>query len=302
MLIYWITLPIALIAVIILLVTVLRHWKEIRLLDPTSIKEEQERQKRDDLITQRFDRVTSEGLAPVKAAAARGMVAAKKAYRGTLRKLQDLQGFYEKAKTPFANLAPSVNKERVKGLIDEARSLARDQKWAEAERRFIEALSLDSRQWDAYKGLAVLYLKQKLYAQARETFEFLAKSKKADDVCFAGLADIAEAEGNMTLAEEMRRKAVEVRPRLPNRQAELAEHYVKTGDAAKAWPFAKRAVELDEKSSRYLELSLEVAILLRDREEARRRYDKLRVLSDDRSRIESFKTRIDALAQPGSMA
>lgn len=297
MFIYWITLPIAFIAITVLIVTVLRHWKEIRLLDPSSIKEEQERQKRDDLITRRFHRVTNEGLAPIKAAGAKGVQAAKNVYRITLRKLQAMQGFYEKAKTPFATLTPSANKERVKGLIDEARSLARDQKWAEAERRYIEALSLDSRQWDAYKGLAVLYLKQRLYSQARETFEFLAKSKKADDVCFAGLADIAEIEGNMLLAEEMRRKAVEIRPRLANRQAELAEQYIKMGDASKAWPYAKRAVELDEKSSKYLEISLEVAILLRNRDEARRRYDKLRVLSDDRSKLQSFKERLDDLSK-----
>ena len=295
--IYWITLPIALIALAIITAVVLKHWKEIRLLDPDSIREEQEKKKRDALILQRFERVTNDGMQPFKSLGTKGVKAAKESYRRMLRRLEALQNFYDKAKTPLAHISPTT-KERVKVILDEARSLARDQKWAEAERRFIEVLSIDDRQWDAYKGLGVLYLKQKLYPQAKDTFEFLMKSKKADDICFAGLAEIAEVEGNMTVAEDMRRRAMELRPRLANRQAELAEHYVKVGDATKAWPYAKRAVELDEKSSKYLELSLEVAILLRDRDEARKRYDKLRVLSDDRAKQQAFKDRIDALAQP----
>jgi tetratricopeptide (TPR) repeat protein len=194
-------------------------------------------------------------------------------------------------------MSPTV-KDRIKLLLNDARSLSRDLKWADAERRYIEALGIDPHCWDAYKGLGQIYLKQDLLPQAKETFNFLLKSNKADDVCFAALADIAEEERDLVLAEDMRRKAVEFRPRLANRHAELAEFYVKQGFPDKAWPSAKRAAELDSKSAKYLEISLETAILLGERNEARKRYDKLRVLSQDRPKLQALKERIDEMPGP----
>ncbi len=290
-----ILLSITALSVIVMAVLVLRHWKEIRLLNPDSIKEERERQKRDELLQQRFVRMTKEKVGPFKAIILRATTDVKKFYHAVYLKYVRLEKFYSQAKSPFASVAPSV-KDRIKLLLDEARSLARDLKWADAERRYLEVLGTDQRNVDAYKGLGMIYLKQKLYPQARETFEYLVKSKKADDIAFAALAEIEEAEGNVSAAETMRRSAIEVRPRLANRHADLAEFYIAHDQVARAWPYAKRANELDPKSAKYLELSVEVAILLGDRNEAKRRYDKLRLLSEDQPKLQSLKDRIEAIA------
>ena len=263
-------------------------------MNPDSIKEERDRQRRDELMLQRFERVTAETINPFRLLFARAVTATKVAYHASYLKLVRLEKFYAHAKAPFAALNPSV-RDRVKTLVDEARSLARDLKWAEAERRYLDVLAIDNRYWDAYRGLGGIYLKQKMYPQAKETFEFLLKMKKGDDATFAALADIAEQEGDMARAEEMRGRAVEIRPRLANRHAEMATFYVARSDAPSAWPFAKRAVELDAKSGKYLELLLEVAILLGDRMEARKAYDKLRLVSDDRPRLQSLKDKLDSI-------
>jgi len=205
-----------------------------------------------------------------------------------------LEKSYRQAKAPFVVMTPSV-KDRLKLLLNEARSLARDLKWADAERRYLEALGIDSHAWDAYKGLGQIYLKQDLLPQAIETYEFLLKSKKADDSVYAALAEIAERQKDDVKAEMYRLKAVEERPRLANRHAELASFYLDQNQPEKAWSSAKRSVELDPKSARYLELSLETAIILGDREEARRRYDKLRLLSQDRPKLQAMKERVDAI-------
>jgi tetratricopeptide (TPR) repeat protein len=133
-----------------------------------------------------------------------------------------------------------------------------------------------------------------MYVQARETFEFLF-SKKIDDVVLAALGEIAQFEGDTKRAEDMYRQAVELQPRLPQRHADMAEFYLAQNQPAKAWPFAKRAMEMEEKSLKYLELSLESVILLVDPIEARRCYDKYRLLSDDRQKIQAYKTRIDMM-------
>jgi len=159
----------------------------------------------------------------------------------------------------------------------------------------LEVLALDKRDEDAFRQLGQIYLKQKLYPQAKETFEFLQKIGKADDASFAGLAEIAEAEGNLALAELMRKKAIEASPRQPHRYAELAQFYLDQDKPEQAWPNAQKASELEAGSAKYLELSLETAILLGDQEEARARYNRLRLLIDDQARFQTWKEKIDAL-------
>jgi len=285
---------VAALALVVMGYVIARHWKEIRLLDPRSIKEERQKEEREKLIARRFERVSADRLAALQRFGRTIAKKTKESYKRTEQRLQSFDDLYRKVKSPFAALAPS-QRDRIKTLLSEARSLIRDLKWADAERRLLEVLSLDQRQTDAYKLLGTLYLRQKLYPQARETFEFLVKTRKADDATFAGLAEIADAEGNDQVAEAMLVKAVEASPRQPHRHAELAGFYNKRNNPAKAWPHAKRANELEPGSAKYLELSLETAILLGDRKEARARYNRLRLLSDDPTRFQALKEKIEAL-------
>lgn len=294
----WILFILALVSAAIAGFLVLRHWSEIRLINPMSIKEESERQKRDDLVAQRFSRVQTDKLAPVKYLYQQSVFQAKKAFHAAYIRLVRLDRLYQQATRPFAKVAPS-EQERIKTLLDEARSLARDLKWGESEKRYLEVLLLDNRNKDAYQGIGILYLKQKMYPQAKETFEYLAKTRQADDACFAALAEIAETEGEMGKAEEMHLKAVELRPRLAHRHFELARHYVERGEVAKAWPSAKRASDLEPKSAKYCELALECSMALGDWQETKRRYDKLRLLSEDYQRLQQFRERIDKIRPIG---
>lgn len=191
-------------------------------------------------------------------------------------------------------MGPSTE-DRIKNLLGEARGFARDLKWADAERRYLEVLTLDKRNIDGFRGLGQIYLKQRLFPQAKETFEYLQKIGKADDTVYAGLAEIALANENIALAERMRMKAVSESPKQAHRHAELAEFYLEQDEPEKAWPEAKTASELEPGSAKYLELSLETAILLGDRNEAKERFQKLRLLIEDQSRFQSWKKKIDEL-------
>lgn len=278
---------------------VARHWKEIRLLDPDSIREERLKREREKVIQRRFERLHADRLATLSRFGRRIGKQATETYRRAYRRFQSFDNVYRSLSAPLSAIAPS-QRERIKTLLAEARSLMRDLKWADAERRCVEVLSMDPRQTESYRLLGQIYLKQKLYPQASETFEYLVKTRKADDATFAGLADIAETSGDRARAEGMRLKAVEASPRQAHRHAEAATFFLATADAARAWPFAKRASELEPTSAKYLELSLEVAILLGDRSEAETRYRRLRLLSDDPNRFQSWKEKIEALPKKAS--
>lgn len=271
-----------------------RHWKEMRLLDPNTIKKERERQKRESIIRRRFERMGAEGLEPVKRLGRRLADMSRDVYSRACARLQAMENFYKNIKSPLAVMTPST-RDRVKTLLTEAKALSRDLKWADAERRYIEVLSLDTHEPEGYKGLGYIYLKQKLYPQAKETFEFLVKMKKTDDTVYAGLAEIAEAEGNPALAETMFIKAMESSPRQAHRHAELAMFYLNRHDAQKALLRAKRASALEPKSSKYLELCLESAILAGDAKEARERLSRLRLVSDDQEKFQTWKQKVEEM-------
>ncbi|MBM3204806.1 hypothetical protein FJZ48_02380 [Candidatus Uhrbacteria bacterium] len=299
MILSFIAFPIAGASLIIAAVLVARHWKELRLLNPLSIKEERERQQRDTLIQRRFERLHADKIKPFQRLVERLKQAARKQYHRAYERLQAFEALYKNIKQPFSAIAPST-RDRIQTLLRDARSLMRDLKWADAERRYLEVLSIDTRQAEAYRGLGEIYLKQKLYPQAKETFEFLIKMKEADDGTYAGLADIAEELDQVEEAEDMRLKAVEHSPRQAYRHAQLAEFYLEQGEPAKAWPSAKRASDLEPMSAKYLECSLEVAVLLKDRKEARQRYDRLRLLAEDRTKFQSWKEKVETLEAKGS--
>ncbi len=292
--IVWILLILAAVSFVVLAFVIGRHWKEIRLIDPDSIREERVRKKRDELVAQRFDRIKSGFLTPIAAAARGASVRGKIVFHRAYIKLLNLDRFYRQNKNPQAEITRS-DSELLKAMIEEARSLARDLKYADAERKYLEVLGLDKRSAEAYKGLAALYLKQKMFPQAKETFEFLMRTSEADDACYAGLAEIAEEEGDDSLAEKMYRKAVEMSPKSPNRHADLAVFYLERNETEKAWTFARRAMELEPKSIKYLELCIETAIRNGEKSEAANRFDRFRMRSEDRQKIQHLKERIDAM-------
>ncbi len=271
-----------------------KRWTDLRLLDPLTIKEEQHRAKRESMIRKRFERMRDERNRPFHRFARATQRRAESLYDEATRRLRVMESQYDNTKTAFSSLTPTTN-ERVKTLLSEARSLMRDLKWADAEKRFLDVLALDPHHVDAYKGLGQIYLKQKLYTQARETFSFILKMKRADDATYAALADIEEAAEHMHEAELYRLQAVDLGGKRAHRHAELAQHYLDVGDLVKAWPATKRAVELEPTSAKYVELALDIAVKSGDAAEARFYYQKFRLLSDDRSRFQFWREKVEEL-------
>jgi Tfp pilus assembly protein PilF len=143
----------------------------------------------------------------------------------------------------------------------------------------------------------MIYLKQKLYPQARETFEFLLKLNKTDDAIYAGLAEISEAEGDLLKAEAHREKAVELGLRQPQRHAELAEFLLRQNRPVEALVPAEEAVTREPESARYIELALETALSAKNAKRARHWYDRYRLMTEDQQRFQAFREKVEKLEQ-----
>ena len=287
---FWFLIILAILAAAAIAVVLFKHWKEIRLLDPDTIRAEQERQVRERIVRQRFDRRLRHLLTPVARAGHGFVEQLTRTYHQVEQRLAKATAELGGVEAPAADLPSDIRQ-----LLTEAAAWSRDAKWAEAERAYLEILKHDSRQLQAYRGLGALYLGQKQYAQAKETYQFLNRINGCDDACFAGLAEVAEREGNLVDAETMRKRAVEVAPKLAHRHAELSGFYLAHGSPDYAWQSAKRASDLEPDEPRFLELSVEAAILVRDRDEAECRHERLRMLSGDRQKLQALREKIDAM-------
>lgn len=288
----WIFILLALTAAIVIAVVLFRHWKEIRLLDPETIRSEQERKVRERIVKQRFDRRLRHALGPLQRAGRALGERLTHTYRQVEERLAHA------ARLP-ASTEPtddvSEPPDSIRGLLSEAAQHERVGRFAEAERAYLEVLRHDDRQFQAYRGLGSLYMMQRQYAQAREIFLFLDRIQGCNDVCYASLAEIAESTGDTTQVEAMRKRAVDVAPRIAARHAELASFYLANGSPDYALASARRAAELEPENARMLELCVEAAILVPDRAEAERRYERLSALAADRRTLQVLKDKIEAL-------
>jgi tetratricopeptide (TPR) repeat protein len=289
------------IATAIIGVVLFKHWREIQLLDTDTIRAEQERQARNRIVKERFERHLRKWSAPVRYAVRH----VQKRLSRTVMRLEQRMKYHGTGTVAYpvseqgAESAPGSDvaapQDRITRLLREAQLLAREGKVSRAERVFLEILKTDMRHVEAYRGLGALYLADRQYVQAKEIYDFLLGLDGADDAVYAGLAVIAEAEGRAAEALAMREKAIEINPSSSARHAEMAEYYVHQGDGASAMRYANKAIELDPDSSRSLELFVRSAILSGDRNEADRVYQQLRAKGYDRSRLRQLKDQLDAM-------
>lgn len=169
---------------------------------------------------------------------------------------KELESRHRHDVAPQKSPAESVTEFLTKATTAAARGDTR-----EAEAAFIEVVGIDPRNAEAYRGLGALYSEARDYAHARETYEFLAK--------------IVPAETDVLLR--------------------LQEITALQGDAAAAFEYIRRAVELEPQNPKILDILLEMSILVGDSSEARAAWERLRESNPENQKLAELKERIDKM-------
>lgn len=131
-----------------------------------------------------------------------------------------------------------------------------------AEQCFLETITLDPRNLEAYEGLFHIYLKKKSFSEAQEVLEFLGKLNPA-------------SAGRYVF--------------------ELATALLQAEDRRKAWQYATQALTFEPTNPKYLDFCLELAILEGHKREAQKYLAKLREVNPENGKIADFETRIKEL-------
>ncbi len=155
-------------------------------------------------------------------------------------------------------------------LLDEAQRYAKGDNWKQAEGKYIEVIKVDSKNVDAYQGLARLYLDNNKNAEARQILEFLLKLGVEDADTYINFANLAWEEDSLDEAKIYYLKALSLDGSKVVARVNLGLVFSELGDKEAAMQQFRAVFELEPKNPRYLDLLLESSIKVGDKDLARK--------------------------------
>lgn len=214
--IYWLIPLITLgLSVLVIVVMLIRAIPKLVVIDVETIPKERSRKIKEQIIMKRFVRMRNEKVGKF-AKAAQGVVKETSRWgRRAVQKLYKLEQQYKKLQQTAGAGMKVLDDDTVKRLIDEAEDLIRQDEFIPAEKKYIEVISHNPKNIDAYEGLGNLYLKSKSYGQARETLSFALKISPDDASVHMSMAELEIHEENNRAALNHLRKCYEKRPKNP---------------------------------------------------------------------------------------
>ncbi len=210
-----------------------RKAPQVRVVNVDVIPDERMRRTKEALLVQRVERFSAEklgGVAKVSKVLAKN---ASRVGRRAVQKLYKLEQHYQKLRQA-PHEAGMIDADVARRMIDQAAELVREEEYIPAEKLYIELISRNPKMAEAYEGLGNLYLENRQYAQARETFGFTLKLSPDDASVYMSLADLSRAEGDLKKSFEAVKKAVELRPNNPKYLDAYIETALEVGDKEEA--------------------------------------------------------------------
>ncbi|MEK7648815.1 MAG: hypothetical protein AAB400_02745 [Patescibacteria group bacterium] len=195
----------------------------------------------------------------------------------TYKRLSDAREFQKKQWTKFSS-APSVesvDSADYQQCMSEAERLFEDEKFSEAEMKYIDLISKNKDGLTPYHGLISVYTAQKEWEKARDVAEYLVKVYSAK---------LKKGDVESTLIFDAAQNS-----------AELADVYCKLENYEKASQSIRRSLNWQPLNPKYLDAGIEIAILTQQRLKAEKYLEQLRDANPENQKIQDFEERIKQL-------
>lgn len=249
------------ISVIIVLVIFWRKIPQLRILNTAALPEEKIRRVKDYILEQRLQRVMKERFVFLNKFGSKIWIGLGIYGRRLVQKVYSIEQHYRKLQKTA--IPVSADAEIIRKMMEEAENLVDKEEYFEAEKKYIEILSQHPKHVKAYEALGHLYILDRKFEQARETFSFALKLNQNDASIHAALGELETKQGNAEAALNEFKKAAEIRPNSP----------------------------------RYLDFLIEAAIVASNAAEAQRGLNKLKEVNSENQKIGDFEERINVLGK-----
>lgn len=252
-----------LLALSIIIVIVIRKFSALATLDVENIPAEKEAKIKEKIISNRIKRNVikwnSKLIKIFKKISEKISFISKLAYN----KLHELKDDYKNE----VILSAGNKIKKIEALFNESEELFNKGELEKAEKLLIDIIGIDSKNLKSFELLGNIYLKNRNYEEAEQTFKHILKlMEKSED-----LSEIAEIYFNISLV---------------NQASESLE---------KALENIKNSLNIEPNNPRYLDSALELSIINKDKEFAFNTYEILAKVNPENHKLEDFKKQIDEL-------
>jgi len=288
----------------IIIVILIRRFPQLALLDIDSDQEVQEGKKKAEILKQNVER-KAEKVKKERRKKLEPLIMKLKQLQLTFRKLvgriekmvfkKDRKKEIKKEVIPEKEEKKLSKKEEIENVLSRAKHLFEEESLEASEKKYIEAIRMDAKNTDAYRGLAEVYEAQGQLDEAKETLKFVLQLDPKDDKTMVHLAEIYTGQNKYEKAIEWYEQAILLNDIFAQRFAKLADLFLKIEQPGPALDSIERAVELEPQNPKYLDKFLEISIILGIKEKALKIYEKLRLVNPDNKKLEVWKEQIDEL-------
>lgn len=243
-------------------VVVARKFSLLKTIDITRIPKLRQTLLKRDITEQRLLRTVSGARKNVRKAAGPFISTIIHFARAMHARLLEKERYYrERAQGKIAPTAATASTEQIRKLVEDGEVALKEGDYAIAEKKFIEVISLDHTNVDAYHGLGEVYLDQ----------------------------------GN----EEFALKSIDHALKLDPENAELFNDmgsiYEKQGVVKKARQYVDRAVKKEPNNPKYLDHLIAVSIACKDRYAAHTAWKKLKEVNPENTKLQEYEKQIEEM-------
>lgn len=198
------------------------------------------------------------------------------------RKLVEYRDNYQKEQNK-----PIDNDVRLNIFFAEAEDFYKQGKIEDAEKKYIDIISLDSKNIKAFKNLGKLYYARKDFHEAKETFKHAIRLLEKEE----NSADLSGEIGG-----EKEKYSQEVKIQLGEIYYNLSLVTMATDNFAEALEAINNSLKFDENSPRYLDIKLEISIMNKDKFSATEAFEKLEKSNPENNKLPELKAKIEELS------
>ncbi len=267
---------------VVIIYIILRRFPEVANIDISTIPEEKAIQIKNRILADRLTRKTLKHINSITRILVPIWKFFQTRFRAIYQKVFELEKKYRSKYRPLLS-QEELNK-NIEELLKKASEFVEKQEYASAERQYIEILSLDKKNYKAYKGLSNVYIYQKDYDRAIEVLEYIIK---------LNIKRLSKLERiNTPVMIELKEKI----------KKDLAEDYISLGMVYRnldkldlCFDYFSKAVDLMPNHPRYLDLLLDVSIILGKKVFAMDVFNKLKKVNPTNNKLDQFSERIKVL-------
>ena len=257
--------PVILIVISLLMIgfVIIRSIPRLRVIDVNSITKERERKVKEQLILSKLNRTGGAKLRTVGRLVQGAAVGVSKQGRRAVQRLYKLEQYYQKLRRNAIEGVHAYDAEMLKKRLAEASEFLKEDEFIPAEKIYIDIISHNPKNVDAYEALGNMYIQAGQLEQARETWSFALLLAPNDASVNVSLAELA-------MGEEKYKKALE---------------------------YLRSAIEKRAKNPKYLDFYIEAALKGGSLKDARKGISALKSVNPDNAKIEEFEKRFGEMKE-----